>query len=97
MDIRADDSVYVIAIRARGDDGGRSVAAVLREIGTEIRGGPGHDYVAEVIALPLADAYGVENGPRTALNQNDTLRILGFDFDAANQVIPVVTEAPNAA
>jgi hypothetical protein len=90
MDIQTDDNIYVIAIRARGDDDGRSLRAVLDRVGRDIHGND--EYYAQVVAMKLEDAYRVEDAPRSVLNQNDTLRVLGFDFDTANQIVPVVTE-----
>jgi hypothetical protein len=84
MDVKTDDVLYLVAIRAREGDGGRSMQEVLKRLDFPSDG----EYSAHVVAKPLRDAYSLRGDSETiptVQNMNEALRVLGFDFDSANQ------------
>jgi hypothetical protein len=75
----ADNVVYVIAIRSAGPKNGQEVRAALEAI----------RLLADPVCSPQVVAHRIDE---VYANHHEALRTLGFDFEAANSIYPVVTE-----
>ena len=83
MDAKADDVVYLVAMRTRAPNRGQAVQEVMRVLDLA-RADEDTGYVAIVAANPLAEYTSTDHR---------RLCELGFTWDDANQIMPVAVES----
>jgi hypothetical protein len=74
-----DNAVYVIAIRSAGPKNGKEVAVAL-------------DAIRELVDPVCSPQVVAHQSDEVGATHHEALRTLGFNFEAANSIYPVVTE-----